>query len=420
MSDLTQMYDDIKSDVIKPAQPIGGVGIKIGPGGLDQSPAAMRWRAKAAQNAECLTDDCRKHILLDIYCKILSPTADKSWVDGNQGVVASDIDKMLAAKGMTATQYLTSCYEATHAPFVEYLLNATDAIGRAYMEAQEEILKDAQDKDIDVPEPEDPSIDDDDVSQSLVDIKADTEFQDFIKQLEKKTVDKIVNDISDIINDKKQENDMSFNPQGESTVAPALEYVYKQHWGEEITEAQRDEFLLEAVREATLHQLDVVFEQGTYHDYVSKIKAGRGAVITESTKPKKKEEKPKKETKKDTKLSVKIWGKKFNLPIKFEGDEPTNNQERAIEKFQNDLPAELSNEKKVTDFIIKHNSSELGGTTVSDVHKYVTPKFVCVKKSNSTRGVAVVCKYKFEKDKDLAIIFNNEKFKKIELADKED
>ena len=73
------------------------------------------------------------------------------------------------------------------------------------MEEQEEILKDAQEKDINVPDPKEPTTDDEDIENSLVDIKQDTEYEDFVDQLKKKTVDKIVNDISKI--EKKQNID---------------------------------------------------------------------------------------------------------------------------------------------------------------------------------------------------------------------
>lgn len=272
---LTQMYDDIKKDSIEPAAP----SLKITPGGLDRSPGALVWRNKAAHHAAHLKDKCRKHILLDLYCKIIP--LDKEWVDDNQGVMKNDIDSMLAAKDMDATQYFMSAYESTNSPFVEYILRSTDMIGRTYMEEQEEVLKDAQEKDIDVPEPRDPEVDDDDVEGALVDVSKDTEYEDFVDKLRKKTVDKIVNDITKIIEDKKEENDMTF--ESESAVAVSMDYLQKQNWGAELTESQNDDMIGMAIREATLHEFDLVFNQPlTFREFATNIRMGKGAVINES------------------------------------------------------------------------------------------------------------------------------------------
>lgn len=275
---LTQMYDDIKKDSVAPVQP--NRSLQIGPAGLDASPAALAWRNKAAHHAECLKDDCRKNIIIDIYCHILP--LDKEWIDGHRKQVCCDVDKMLANKDMDATQYLKSAYEATKAPFVEYLLRSTDMIGRTYMEEQEEVLKDAQEKDIDVPEPNGPTTDDEDIENSLVDIKSDTEYEDFVEQLKKKTVNKIVNDITKIIEDKKDENDMTFET--ESVVGVSMDYIQKRNWGTELTEAQNDELLGMAIREATLHEFDLVFNQPiTFNECATRIRNGKGAVVNEAS-----------------------------------------------------------------------------------------------------------------------------------------
>lgn len=272
---LTKMYDDIKKDSIVP--PVQNKSMRVGVGGLDGAPLALAWRNKAAKCAEQLKDDCRKHIIIDVYCKILP--LDKEWIDNHHGKVCHDVDCMLGNKDMTATQYLTSAFESTNAPFVEYLLRSTNMIGRTYMEEQEEILKDAQEKDINVPDPKEPTTDDEDIENSLVDIKQDIEYEDFVDQLKKKTVDKIVNDISKIIEDKKDENDMTFET--ESVVAVSMDYMQKYNWGTEITESINDEMIGMAIREATLREFDLVFNQPvSFNECATRIRNGKGNVVT--------------------------------------------------------------------------------------------------------------------------------------------
>ncbi|MCM1233306.1 MAG: hypothetical protein NC489_24575, partial [Ruminococcus flavefaciens] len=70
---LSQFYDNLKGELSKDSVPAPQM-MKVSPGLGHPSPhhpGAMAWRGMAAHHCEHLKDDCRKHILLDIYCKIL-------------------------------------------------------------------------------------------------------------------------------------------------------------------------------------------------------------------------------------------------------------------------------------------------------------------------------------------------------------
>ena len=73
------------------------------------------------------------------------------------------------------------------------------------MEEAKEELKDAQENGEDVVAPTTPDPEtDDEIQNQLVDIKDDTEYDSFVDTLKKKTIDKIVSDVTKIINDKKE------------------------------------------------------------------------------------------------------------------------------------------------------------------------------------------------------------------------
>lgn len=291
---LTQFYDKLKSQLDGPqgGQVSPMINVQRNPGGLDKSPAALMWRNKAANHAEGLKDKCRKHILVDMYCKIIP--LDDDYVCGHHRQMQTDIDNMLDRKGMTASQYLTSCYESTHAPLLEFILRSTDNIGNSYLEDAKETLKDAQENDVKLSEPKEPSIEDKNVEDQLVDITQDSEYETFIDKLKQKTINKIVNDVSKIISDKKEEKKMTFdttpgvdNPTTESTVSVGVDYLQKNLWNESasLSPADQEGMIGMAIREATLHQFDVVFDQPgkTLKEFTSMINFGKGAVINEST-----------------------------------------------------------------------------------------------------------------------------------------
>ena len=225
-SSLTQFYDDLKAGVETEHHHDhhhgGPMMIHVGGPGDGFNPGAAMWRNKAAKEADCLRDKCYKHLILDVYCKILP--LDDDYVAGHHGQMSSDVDAMLAGKGITPTQYLTSCYEATKSPFVNWLLRSGNHAAQQYMEDAEAELKDGQEKGIDLPEPKPASVEDEDVKQQLVDVKSDTEYETFIDKLKQKTVDKIVDDVSKIIADKKEEQGMTFDikSQSEQPQAPAV------------------------------------------------------------------------------------------------------------------------------------------------------------------------------------------------------
>lgn len=292
---LTQFYDNLKGDLDKGSSPVGPQMMRVSSGmghEMRNHPGAFAWSQMASKHCDHLKDDCRKHILLDIYCKILP--LDDDYKCGHHGQMAGDVDAMLANKGCTATQYLTSAYESTHAPLLEFILRSTDKIGALYMEAANEKLKDAQEKDIELPPPEAPSIEDEDVASQLVDVKKDTEYENFIDKLREKTVNKIVSDVSKIIAGKKEEKEMTFSTSPadqeaatESAVSVGVNYIQKrllQGNVEHLTEASQDNVIGMAIREATLNEMDTVFDLPgtTFREFASRIRMGRGTIITES------------------------------------------------------------------------------------------------------------------------------------------
>ena len=292
-TNLTQFYDDLKQKLNNDETPASNLmNVKMGPGGITDSPNALAWRNKAVNNCNRLKDACGKRLLLDIYCKIIP--LDDDFINGNQGMMKNDIDCMLKNKGMTATQYLTSCYESTNAPLLEFMIRSINNIGKSYMEEADETLKDAQTTGEPIPEPEEPDIEDDKVNTQLVDITDDTEYETFVDTLKKKTIDKIVDDVTKIINDKKEESDMTFDTtpiadveeQMESTTSIAMNYIQQKLMKEntEINEDMQNDLIAMAIRESTLNQFDVVFKQpeGVFREFASRIRFGKGILINES------------------------------------------------------------------------------------------------------------------------------------------
>lgn len=280
---LGSIYDSIKSsNTAVNSNPL-----------LGSAPTGDALKFQLGKKCEQLKDNCYKHILLDVYCKILP--FDKEFVDGHIGQMKGDIDAMLQNKGMSPAQYMTSCYNATKASVLEFVMRSVNNIGKAYMEENQKEIEDAQKDGMDVPMPdvpEDPTTDEN-INDQLVDVENDIDYNQFVDTLKKKTIDKIVADVSKIISDKDEDAEMSFDPKPigeiqeelESTTSIGMNYLQYKLIREGVdVSGMTEELLGYAIREATINQFDMVFNQPgrSFKEFASRVRFGKGFIINES------------------------------------------------------------------------------------------------------------------------------------------
>jgi hypothetical protein len=243
------------------------------------------WRTNLRSEGNKLKEDCAKKIILDVYCKILP--FDTNYIQGNQGELKQDVDTFLKNKDMTAMQYLQSCGESTKSPFIEkFLIPAIGKIGRIFIEEANEKLKDAKEKDINISTPT-ANADSEEVSSQIVEIEDDNEYDGFISTLKKKTIDKIIKDVSDIINKKKEEKNMTFDLKNESVITIIMDHMTTKLMKEniDIDDKLREEMLGVAIKEAAFNVIDENLKQpgSDLRNLSNRIRFNKGVLITEST-----------------------------------------------------------------------------------------------------------------------------------------
>ena len=166
------------------------------------------WGQDLTKHCHHLKDKCCKKIILDIYCKIIP--LDNAFVKQNPAVMSKDIDNYLASKGMDGYSYMTSAREHTKAPLVEHLIQVAENIVARYVDEATKEKQENGKKGIHLP-PKNPEMEEE-MDEEIVDAKQDPEYKSFIKTLKEKTMDKIVKDVSNLINAKKDEKNMTFDP----------------------------------------------------------------------------------------------------------------------------------------------------------------------------------------------------------------
>mgnify|MGYP007024724519 CR=1 FL=1 len=221
MENLVDFYNDLKSQMDPKSQDT-----EI------QNRSKEVWRNNMVTKRDNLVEDCAKRIIIDIYHHTLP--LDDQYKDCNQQMVSDDVGSMLDKKNMTPMQYFKSAYEKTHAPLLEFVIRSINEIGRQYQEDATEDMKDKEEKGLPLVAV-DPN--EDKVDSQLLEIKGDSEYEAFMDALKQKTINKIVSDVSSLIDDKKETGDMEFNsddssndnePALESVVVNAVNYLARQ------------------------------------------------------------------------------------------------------------------------------------------------------------------------------------------------
>jgi len=115
------------------------------------------------------------------------------------------------------------------------------------------------------------------------------------------------------------------------------------------------------------------------------------------------------------KINTEIWGREFELPViikQFKGKEITDIQKESVDRFEKNLNILNDAKAEVEKYIIDNGLNENGINEVDNIFKYVIPKSISVPKSKK-RVVALMCNFKFDMEHGLAVIFEDEKLKKV-------
>ena len=116
-----------------------------------------------------------------------------------------------------------------------------------------------------------------------------------------------------------------------------------------------------------------------------------------------------------SKVKTTIWGREFELPVivkQFKGKDVTEIQEDAVDQLERNMVIFYFAESEVEQYILKNGLKENGISEVDNIFKYVMPKSISVPKAKK-RVVALMCNYKFDMEHGIAVIFEDEKFKKV-------
>ena len=110
-------------------------------------------------------------------------------------------------------------------------------------------------------------------------------------------------------------------------------------------------------------------------------------------------------------LEVSIWGRSFELPVEYdcyEDEEVTKAQIQAIKLFKSHTEWIEQSKSVVEDYCIKQVMSDDENAKKDNIFSYLKPECLFVKRDKENSRIAMMCKYRYDLEHGLAVVFSSD------------
>ena len=107
-------------------------------------------------------------------------------------------------------------------------------------------------------------------------------------------------------------------------------------------------------------------------------------------------------------LNISIWERDFSLPVEYDcyDDETvTDSQKSAVEMLRMHPERIVSAKEQVESFCREEVLKDDENNKKDNIFSYVKPEYIFVKHENAPR-IAIMCKYRYDPEHGLAIVFS--------------
>lgn len=109
------------------------------------------------------------------------------------------------------------------------------------------------------------------------------------------------------------------------------------------------------------------------------------------------------------KLNIEIWGRNFSLNVEYDcyaGEKITLEQIEAVER----LGGNISWFNKAKEAVVKYCKDEVDGDDENqkkdNIFSYIKPEAIFVKRDDQKSRIALMCKYRYDPEHGIAIVFD--------------
>lgn len=107
-------------------------------------------------------------------------------------------------------------------------------------------------------------------------------------------------------------------------------------------------------------------------------------------------------------LTLNIWGREFTLPIEYDchtGETVTQQQTSAVKRFASHKDWIADAKEQVEDFCKASVTEDDNNNKKDNIFSYVKPHYLFVKRDEKNPRVALMCKYRYDPEHGLAVVF---------------
>lgn len=110
-------------------------------------------------------------------------------------------------------------------------------------------------------------------------------------------------------------------------------------------------------------------------------------------------------------LETTIWGRKFTLPVEYdcyEGEEVTKAQIQALKHFKTHTEWIEQSKSIVEDYCREQVMSDDENAKIDNIFSYIKPECLFVKRDKGNPRIAMMCKYRYDLEHGLAVVFSSD------------
>ncbi len=110
-------------------------------------------------------------------------------------------------------------------------------------------------------------------------------------------------------------------------------------------------------------------------------------------------------------LETTIWGRKFTLPVEYdcyEGEEVTKAQIQALKNFRSHTEWIEKSRSIVEKYCREQVMSDEENTKKDNIFSYIKPECLFVKRDKENPRIAMMCKYRYDLEHGLAVVFSSD------------
>lgn len=110
-------------------------------------------------------------------------------------------------------------------------------------------------------------------------------------------------------------------------------------------------------------------------------------------------------------IVLEIWGREFSLPVDYdcyEGEEITEAQIRALKQFRTHTERIEQSKSAVENYCKEQVMSDDENNKKDNIFSYIKPECLFVKRDKENPRIALMCKYRYDLEHGLAVVFSSD------------